>query len=255
MTSNDTKVATTKQSMQNHAIIILASGLSLRLGQPKQLLSINGDSLINYMIKLALVTQPQTVIIVIPDNNPTVAHAIDELIIEEPKIQAVINPIPETGMAHSLSLGIEALTHFDNRNELNNSNNHNSESVKRVLIMGIDQILLGESHLTYLLAGKHNVVASSYSNWQLLDTAPSTGEPKSNIKNDVKNDIVGLPLVIDYPLLKQWQSALNGDKGLRYLIRALPPNQINIIANHQLSYDIDTPEQLNFAKQQGWLDI
>ena len=252
MTNNETKVATTKQSMQNHAIIILASGLSLRLGQPKQLLSINGDPLINYMIKLALVTQPQTVIIVIPDNNPTVAHAIDELIIEEPKIQAVINPIPETGMAHSLSLGIEALTHFDNRNELDNSkDNHDSESVKRVLIMGIDQILLDECHLTYLLAGKHNIVASSYSNWQLLDTAPSTSEPTS----DVKNDIVGLPLVIDYPLLKQWQSALNGDKGLRYLIRALPSNQINIIANHQLSYDIDTPEQLNFAKQQGWLDI
>ncbi len=252
MTNNETKVATTKQSMQNHAIIILASGLSLRLGQPKQLLSINGDPLINYMIKLALVTQPQTVIIVIPDNNPTVAHAIDELIIEEPKIQAVINPIPETGMAHSLSLGIEALTHFDNRNELDNSkDNHDSESVKRVLIMGIDQILLDECHLTYLLAGKHNIVASSYSNWQLLDTAPSTSEPTS----DVKNDIVGLPLVIDYPLLKQWQSALKGDKGLRYLIRALPSNQINIIANHQLSYDIDTPEQLNFAKQQGWLDI
>ena len=41
----------------NHAVIILASGLSHRLGQPKQLLEKQGKPLINYMTMLALVTQ------------------------------------------------------------------------------------------------------------------------------------------------------------------------------------------------------
>ena len=223
--------------IKSHAVIILASGLSQRLGQSKQLLSKQGEALIGYMTKLVLATQPYAVIVVIPQGYPLIVEAISALIAESisqnSKIHTVVNPVPETGMAHSLSLGIETLTHL------------NSPSIGRVLIMGVDQVLLDKHHLINLLAGKTPVVASSY---QRLN------ENEIISADEYKNNIVGLPLVISYELLKQWQSALIGDKGLRHLIRALPSNQISTVINHQLSYDVDTPDQLAHAQQQSWLD-
>ncbi|WP_227672285.1 nucleotidyltransferase family protein [Psychrobacter urativorans] len=229
--------------INDHAVIILASGLSQRLGQSKQLLSKNGEPLICYMTKLALVTQPNAVIVVIPQGQAVIANATAKLVSQNSMIDIVVNSMPETGMARSLYLGIEALTKV----------NLDNACINRVLIMGVDQVLLDSPHLTDLLAGKHTVVASSYQhlkenhlNEQRLDETISTGESEENI--------VGLPIMVSYELLRQWQSALIGDKGLRHLIRALPSNQISTVTNHQLSYDIDTPNQLAHAKQQNWLD-
>ncbi len=139
---------------QNHATIILASGLSQRLGQAKQLLNKDSEPLICYMTKLALATQPQAIIVVIPEDNPLIDTAIEDMIDQQDKVRRVINPTPETGMGHSLCLGIEALNHLENDGSL---------SITRVLIMGVDQILLDKEHLQALLAGSQRVVASSYS--------------------------------------------------------------------------------------------
>ena len=234
MSSLDANQALDKIPTANHAVIILASGLSQRLGQAKQLLNKTATPLISYMTMLALTTKPQAIIVVIPDNNSMIDSAMSELSVQHPVIRTVMNPTPETGMANSLYLGIEALS------------NLTDASFDRVLIMGVDQILLDKPHLTALLAGRQVVIASDYPSWQNLDKADSNDAFKKNI--------IGLPLVIDYELLKQWQSALGGDKGLRHLIRALPPSQISTVSNDQLSYDIDTPEQLAYAKQRGWLD-
>ncbi|MGM8937786.1 nucleotidyltransferase family protein [Psychrobacter glaciei] len=224
----------TERQSQNHAVIILASGLSQRLGQSKQMLFKDGEPLIAYMSRLAITTNPQAIVIVIPDNHHLIASAITDLADQHPSVQIVVNPQPDTGMAHSLRLGIETIASFEN------------PSINRVLIMGVDQVLLDELHLTALLAGKQAVVASNYHHWQPLEKHQSLHESAS--------DIIGLPLAINYKLLRQWQSALIGDKGLRNLIRGLPADQVGRVGNDQLSYDIDTPEQLAYAKQQGWLD-
>ena len=224
----------TERQMQDHAVIILASGLSQRLGQPKQMLVKNGEPLITYMTRLVITTNPQAIIVVIPDSHCLIASAITELANQYPTVQIVVNPKSDTGMAHSLRLGIETIAAFE------------STSIERVLIMGVDQVLLDEPHLTALLAGKQTVVASRYHSWQRLE--------KHQYLDETVTDIIGLPLAIDYKLLRQWQPELIGDKGLRHLIRGLPADQIGEVDNDQLSYDIDTPEQLAFAKQQGWLD-
>ena len=224
----------TKQQSPNHAVIILASGLSQRLGQPKQLLVKNGEPLIRYMIRLALIINPQVIIIVIPDNQHLIASMMTELASQYPIVQIVVNSQADTGMAHSLSLGIETIAALE------------STSIERVLIMGVDQVLLDEPHLMALLAGEQPVVASRYHSWQRLE--------KHQNRDKTVSDIIGLPLAINYKLLRQWQPELIGDKGLRHLIRGLPADQIGEVDNDQLSYDIDTPEQLAFAKQQGWLD-
>ena len=233
MSKNDFKKENVRQC-QNHAVIILASGLSQRLGQPKQLLVKNSEPLIACMTRLALSTNPQAIVVVIPDNHRLIASVITELADQHPSVQIVVNSQPDTGMAHSLRLGIETIASFEN------------QSINRVLIMGVDQVLLDELHLTALLAGKQAVVASNYHHWQPLEKHQSLHKGAS--------DIIGLPLAINYKLLRQWQSALIGDKGLRNLIRGLPADQVGRVGNDQLSYDIDTPEQLAYAKQQGWLD-
>lgn len=225
---------------QNHAVIVLASGLSLRLGQAKQLLCKDGEPLLWYMTKLAVATQPQVIIVVIPDDNLIVANIIDGLVAQHSSIHKAVNPTPETGMAHSLYLGIEALANYESKADAD------SQPIERVLIMGVDQVLLSGDHLTQLLAGKRTVAASGYHNWQTLDETLAS--------ETAKKDIVGVPLVIDYDLLTEWQSALVGDKGLRHLIRSLATHQMSTVINHQLSYDIDTPHQLAHARQKGWLD-
>ncbi|WP_296243542.1 MULTISPECIES: NTP transferase domain-containing protein [unclassified Psychrobacter] len=227
----------------NHAVIILASGLSRRLGQAKQLLCKNGEPLIGYMIKLAASTNPKIIIIVIPKGGTSIASKVAALSYEHLTVKTIINQTPETGMGYSLAIGIEALAHF------NNNKDSNREAVKRVLIMGVDQVLLDKKHLIALLADNHAVVASRYAkgnHGQSVDKKDTIEQPKKNI--------IGLPLVIDYQLLKQWQPTLSGDKGLRHLIRALPPHQLTAVMNLNLSYDIDTPEQLAYARQQGWVD-
>lgn len=224
----------TEQQSQNHVVIILASGLSQRLGQPKQLLVKHGDPLITYMTRLTTTTNPKAIVVVIPDNHRLIASTITELANQYSTVQIVVNSQADTGMAHSLSLGVEAIVALE------------STSIDRVLIMGVDQVLLDEPHLTALLAGKQTVVASRYHSWRRLETHQNRDETIS--------DIIGLPLAINYKLLRQWQPELIGDKGLRHLIRGLPADQVGEVDNDQLSYDIDTPEQLAYAKQQGWLD-
>ncbi|MGP5135125.1 NTP transferase domain-containing protein [Psychrobacter cibarius] len=223
----------------NHAVIILASGLSLRLGQAKQLLCKDGEPLICFMTKLALSTKPQAIIIVIPDNQPSIASAMNELAFQYSMIQMVVNSTPEIGMAYSLNLAIEAVTQLT------------SSLIERVVIMGVDQVLLDEQHLMGLLAGKESVVASEYSSWQHLNNMNLN---ETSAATALKQNVIGLPLTIDCDLLREWQALLVGDKGLRYLIRGSPPSQMSTVVNNQLSYDIDTPEQLAHAKQKGWLD-
>lgn len=232
------------QSGAKHAVIILASGLSLRLGQSKQLLKKDSQPLISCMIELALTTYPQIVIVVIPNDKTDISAAIDQQVNQNPKLQVVLNATPESGMAHSLSLAIDTLNHLENVD---------SAAISRILIMGIDQVLLDSAHLDNLLLD--NLILDE----QLL-TVPTVVASRYPQLNDdysidsAKDNIVGLPLTIDYAQLKQWQPQLKGDKGLRHLIRALPTHQISTIINHQLSYDIDTPEQFAHAKQQKWLD-
>lgn len=185
----------------NHAVIILASGLSRRLGQAKQLLYKAGEPLICFMTKLALFTKPQAIIIVIPDNQPLIASAMNELAFQYSMIQMVVNPTPEIGMAYSLDLAIEAVTQLT------------SSLIERVVIMGVDQVLLDEQHLVKLLADKRSVVASAYGSWQQTFHLNNMNLNETSAATALKQNIIGLPLTIDCDLLREWQALLVGDKG------------------------------------------
>ena len=256
-----------KLPQQSHAVIILASGLSQRLGQPKQLLKKQSQPLLEVMTNLALATNPSTILLVVASSQSETIQLSQTLAAQHDVVMPVINSHPEQGMAHSLSLAITQL----------NREVANGLAIQRVIILGVDQVLLDISHLSSLLAGFNadknteksgdaksrgckKVVASSYSSsYKILENELSHIEcpitdPSNTDISDNEQRIIGLPINIDYQLLIQWQPLLNGDKGLRHLIRGLSSEDLGVVNNIKLSLDIDTPEQLQFAIEQGWLD-
>lgn len=237
---------------QFHAVILLASGLSQRLGQPKQLLKKQSQPLLEVMTNLALATNPIAILLVVASSQSETIQLSQTLAAQNNVVMPVINTEPEQGMAHSLSLAIDTLT----------AKVAQGLHIERVLILGVDQILLEATHLQQLLAsdngirgikqvGSYNkVIASHYpKSYEITEKTLSHLEHTDDSKS-----IVGLPINIDYQLLTQWQPLLNGDKGLRYLIRSLSNNELSVVDNSKLILDIDTPEQLQFAIKQGWLD-
>lgn len=113
----------------NFAVLILAAGLSRRLGQPKQLLLKNNKPLIRYIAELAIGLNPQNTVIIVNDSID-IASALKEL-----PLHIVLNPQAETGMASSLQLGADFLKNDD----------------MPVLILGIDQPLLDTAFLQQLV--------------------------------------------------------------------------------------------------------
>ena len=111
------------------AVLILAAGLSRRLGQHKQLLLKNNKPLIRYIAELAIGLNPQS-IVVIANDSIDLANALKDL-----PVQIVFNPQADTGMASSLQLGAEFL----------------KDHHKSVLILGIDQPLLDIAFLQQLV--------------------------------------------------------------------------------------------------------
>lgn len=194
----------------NLAVLILAAGLSRRLGQPKQLLLKNGKPLIRHVAELATSLNSQCVMVVA---NHTVEISS---LLEDLPIQLVFNAQADTGMASSLQTGARCLK------------NHYGP----VLIVGIDQPLLDSAYLQQLV--QQNIQ-----------------HPDMNIVSQY-SDTIGIPAIVQ-PELLQHSERLAGDSGLKKLLMQQPDKIIKVPAA-QLAFDIDTPEDLIHARQQGWID-
>lgn len=86
--------------------VILAAGSSSRLGTPKQLLRLRGETLLHRTVRLALAAGLEPVHVVLGCNAPAVGAALEEL---HSRVATVINPDWQTGMGSSLARGIASL--------------------------------------------------------------------------------------------------------------------------------------------------
>ena len=84
--------------------IILAAGQSKRLGRPKQLLDICGESVIRRVAKTALRAQLASVLVVTGNAGDQIERELEPL-----DVQIVPNPDFATGQASSLRAGLKAL--------------------------------------------------------------------------------------------------------------------------------------------------
>lgn len=116
--------------MSDHAVVVLAAGGSQRLGMPKQLLRVQGETLLRRAVRLAAQTDPQTLLVVLAQ-AADFAGEVTGL-----PAQIVYNPAPQRGLGSSLAL---ASAHV--------------RACRHVLVLVCDQPALTADHLRALLAG------------------------------------------------------------------------------------------------------
>ncbi len=95
--------------MQSYSIIILAAGASTRLGQPKQLLQYQGQTLLRHAVETALQVIASPVIVVLGAIKDLLQKEVEDL-----PAQVVYNREWKEGMASSIRCGLSALLQTSN---------------------------------------------------------------------------------------------------------------------------------------------
>lgn len=128
-----------------HALVLLAAGASRRLGEPKQLLRIDGETLVHRAARLGLATAPAQALLVLGTQADRVWAATDGLV-----LQRVHCPDPEAGLGASLRAGLAEV----------------SSACEGALVLVCDQPALEADHLQALVAAWHKqpqrAAASAY---------------------------------------------------------------------------------------------
>ncbi|MGO1001053.1 NTP transferase domain-containing protein [Lysobacter sp. CA196] len=115
-----------------HVAVVLAAGASRRLGQPKQGLRRDGETLLHRAARLATTTAAQRVLVVLGAQSGAMAASIADLAVE-----CIDNELWEEGLASSLRAAARALADFDGP----------------MLVLGCDQPALEAGQLQALLDG------------------------------------------------------------------------------------------------------
>jgi CTP:molybdopterin cytidylyltransferase MocA len=186
--------------------IILAAGASRRLGQPKQLVRVAGETLLARTVRVAIEAGADPVLAVLGANRESIAEELDSS-----GVHVVANDGWESGIAGSVRAGVEALQ-------------RQWPDAEAVMILVCDQPRLSAGHLHSLIASYRGatepaIVASRY------------------------GGIAGIPAIFparQFPRLR----ALEGDAGARFLLRN-PECPLVLVDFAGGEEDIDTPEDLS----------
>jgi molybdenum cofactor cytidylyltransferase len=190
------------------AAIVLAAGASRRLGRPKQLLMLGGETLLSRAIRLAGEAGALPVIAVLGAQAETIRAAIPQ-----DKAICVVNRDWEQGIASSIHAGLDAL----------DASEANARNVSGALVLTCDQPRLTAAHLRALLDAfvKHNakaIVASRYAG------------------------ALGVPALFPRRAFTDLRR-LEGDRGARALL-IHPPMDAVAVESSGGEIDIDTPDDL-----------
>jgi CTP:molybdopterin cytidylyltransferase MocA len=187
------------------AAIVLAAGASRRLGQPKQLLPHNGETLLERAMRLAQEAGASPLLVVLGANAPLIRAAVPF-----ENVLAVENADWEQGIASSIHAGLRELEAI-------------APDASGALILGCDQPRLSAAHLRALLRAfeeqeSQAIAASTYAG------------------------VLGIPAAFPrtvFPFLL----ALRGDRGARALLAA-PPCSLLAVEFAGGEMDIDLPADL-----------
>lgn len=188
--------------MSKIGIIILAAGESKRMGSPKQILNVEGKSLIRRTSQVALATGHAPVVLVLGANKPQIVPEIADL-----PLTIIDNPMWHQGLSASVKMGMAGLWMTD-------------KNMDAVLILVCDQPYLNVELLNKMIevysTKKPNLVACRY------------------------GDEVGVPVLFDKSLFGELLN-LTGDKGAKpVLMNHL--DEAHIIDFELGEIDLDTPE-------------
>jgi len=198
-----------ERSDHNLSVIILAAGSSSRLGQSKQLVEVDGLSLLQKSVLAALNANYTHVLVVLgahaDQHRKTIAHL---------PVEIHIHNEWEKGMGSSLKIGLQRIIKY--RPETNG-----------IVVMVCDQPLITPVHLASLRNAYKNsdykIVASGY------------------------NNVTGVPALFDrslFPLLLE----IKDTQGARVIIDS-HIESVSTIDWAEGYLDIDTPEDLRMLNQ------
>lgn len=212
-------------SNANLIVVILAAGLSQRLGFAKQLILKKNQTLLEEKIALALALRPSQVLVVLPKLDTALSAALYQQIRHLP-VTIVDNNNPQTGMAQSIQLAVSTL-----------ENQHVVDSM-RVLFLTVDQIALTYDDLIKL-------------------TKPVTdGQLIVSRYDEQSSPTFGIPVNLPFGFLTAFAHQLTGDQGFRALwqnhqelvMKNGKPYQLTGIFLPHVNLDIDTLEDFEKFK-------
>lgn len=191
-------------------IIVLAAGSSSRMGQPKQLIELNGYSLLEHAVRIAKNSKADQVLVVVGSDGERNMEAINHLAVE-----VVMNHQWNEGMGSSLKTGlITCLEKFP--------------QTRAILVLVCDQPHVTTGHLNSLMntyAQTHSsIVASRYAS------------------------TVGVPAVFDHTLFQALLNLPN-NQGAKNIILNYQTNLVAIdLPGGEI--DLDTPDDLRRYREQ-----
>ena len=198
-----------RQSPSQIGAILLAAGASVRMGRPKQLLPVGGETLLARTSAVLLAAPVWPVIVALGANADDIRPQLARL----PVIVVENEAWPE-GMASSIRSGITTLQQF-------------SRSMAGALIALCDQPAL-TSEMVARLVEEHrraneSIIAARYA------------------------DRCGAPVLFPHAVFPELQ-ALTGEQGARVVVDAHAA-QVVAIDLPELAFDLDTPEQYEAWKK------
>jgi molybdenum cofactor cytidylyltransferase len=191
--------------------IILAAGLSRRLGSPKQLVKIKGQTLIEITVDAALGSKLDCVVLVLGNKFEAMLQALGERT-KDPRLDIIENTAFREGMSASIRLGLKRI--------------HRSFS-SAMFLLG-DQPLISSKTIDFL-----------------LDRFSAS---KKDILVPVCRNKKGNPTIFSDRFYNQIFN-IKGDMGAREIIRD-NPDCVSLVEmdNPALFFDIDTPADLEKLK-------
>ncbi len=127
--------------MHRCAALILAAGSSSRLGSPKQLLPVAGQSLLAHVTDIALESQADLVVVVLGAFSKKCAEAV----VGSP-VRIIENKNWSEGIASSIRAGVASVR----------------DEADAVLILLCDQPMISRAHLDRLMTAHAPIAASAY---------------------------------------------------------------------------------------------
>lgn len=188
-------------NIQQPGIVLLAAGQSIRLGQPKQLLSFNNHTFIENAVCTALATPLRPVTVVLGARNEAIAPYLTPYT----NAQIVYNEDWETGMASTIQTGLKALL-------------QTNPAADGVLLMVCDQPFLTPTIIN-----------------DLISLQQQTKLPAAACRYQQKT---GTPALLHQSLFKELLQ-LRGDTGARKILEALD-TKIALLNFEKGMIDVDT---------------
>lgn len=196
------------QESVNWVAVVLAAGASSRMGQPKQLIKISNENLVDKAARTATEAGASEIVVVLGFNGEIIEKELNSR-----RIHLVKNESPGKGMGSSIKVGVQFVM-------------SNFPSADALIILVCDQPLLSSRHLKNLVS-------------EFINT-------KSVIVASVYLGKTGVP-VLFYQSMFQQLLKIDDESGAKKLIEGNSA-LVKTVDFPEGTFDLDTPEDLEKFK-------